>query len=78
MLVGPKGAEMTTKIEGQLEIDHKRGVIYFHITKGDMAGRTKLRISQLPTPIPDNEELLDVTIDSGCSWIGYDEGTFWP
>ena len=39
----------TTKISGQLEIDHDRGVIYFH---SGTLGITLLRICRLPTPIP--------------------------
>lgn len=38
----------TTKIQGELEIDHERGVIYFHNDEG----YTTLRICQLPKPIP--------------------------
>lgn len=48
----------TEKIEGQLEIDHERGVIYFH-----QGGVTKLRISGLPKPIP-----KDITLDIGVIW----------
>ena len=39
---------MTTTIEGELEIDHVRGVIYFH----NKLGYSTLRICNLPTPIP--------------------------
>lgn len=35
--------------EGQLEIDEKRGVIYFHDRD---SGHSVLRISGLPVPIP--------------------------
>jgi hypothetical protein len=35
---------MTTKIKGELEIDHARGVIYFHSAK---TGQTILRICRL-------------------------------
>lgn len=38
-----------TKIFGQLEIDHKRGVIYFHSVQ---TGFSILRICQLKQPIP--------------------------
>ena len=41
---------MTITIDGQLEIDQDRGVIYFHSFN---TGITALRICQLPTPIPD-------------------------
>ena len=39
---------MTTKIEGYIEIDHERGVIYFH----NKLGYTTIRICGLPSPIP--------------------------
>jgi len=44
----------TIKIEGQLEIDSKRGVIYFHANDAGLAqhGWTVLRICRLPIPIP--------------------------
>ena len=59
----------TTKIEGQLEIDHDRGVIYFHAKTGG----TTIRISQLPKPIPQDDKLkplqLDITANGeACSW----------
>lgn len=38
----------TTKIKGELEIDHERGVIYFH----NEEGYTTLRLCNLPKPIP--------------------------
>jgi len=38
----------TTTIEGHLEIDHERGVIYFHNNEG----YSTLRICNLPKPIP--------------------------
>ncbi len=38
---------MNTKIKGELEIDHERGVIYFH----NEEGCTTLRLCNLPTPI---------------------------
>jgi hypothetical protein len=69
---------MTTKYDGQLEIDAERGVIYFHSKE---TGWTLLRICQLPTPIPvphqpavtTNQfppppQLLDVTFGRGVSW----------
>jgi len=58
---------MITTVKGQLEIDHDRGVIYFHNTKGI----TLLRICSLPkvphlqAPIP---IMLDVTHKYGTSW----------
>lgn len=46
----------TTKIDGQLEIDHKRGVIYFH----NLRGITVLRICRLE-PIPLDTVHIDIT-----------------
>ena len=56
----------TVKIEGQLEIDQQRGVIYFHSDTGG----TVLRICNLPAPIPKTEELLDIAHMYGVSWLG--------
>lgn len=54
---------------GILEIDERRGVIYFH----DADGTTVLRICRLPKPIPDPYDnnggtLLDITHMVGASW----------
>ncbi len=69
---------MTTKIEGVLEIDHDRGVIYFHSEEG----YTALRICRLPTPIPNPKwdprarigtptpKMLDISHMFGVSWKG--------
>lgn len=56
-------------IEGFLEIDSNRGVIYFH----SKTGQTLLRICSLPTPIPlpvgePSEVMLDITHGYGVSW----------
>jgi len=59
-----------TKIDGQLEIDHTRGVIYFHSFED---GHTVLRICRLPTPIPsdsDSDTFLDITYGYGVNWKG--------
>lgn len=56
---------MNTRIQGELEIDHTRGVIYFH-----SKGGTVLRICRLPKPIPQVGELLDITYLYGVSWEG--------
>ena len=53
-----------TTLHGQLEIDHNRGVIYFHAI---FDGQTKLRICSLPKPIP-KDVLLDITHMYGTSW----------
>lgn len=51
---------MKTKTEGELEIDHSRGVIYFH-----SKGGTVLRICGLPTPVPlPISDILDITLKS--------------
>lgn len=65
-----------TKLEGQLEVDHLRGVIYFHSTT---TGHTVLRICSLPKPIPQvikhgTEALeigvmLDITHMHGVNWL---------
>jgi hypothetical protein len=59
--------ERVTRHTGQLEIDHDRGVIYFHAATGKLAGATLLRICSLPKPIPRDKQ-LDVTHMHGCDW----------
>lgn len=67
--------EGTTKIEGTLEIDRNRGVIYFHTTDPTVCNAlgtiTVLRICSLPKPIP-SDRMLDVTHMVGTSWVGAD------
>lgn len=52
---------MTTRLNGELEIDHDRGVIYFHCYDFDTVDRmgtvTPLRICGLPKPIPKDAAL---------------------
>lgn len=63
---------VTIKIEGVLEIDQDRGVVYFHAKE---TGHSALRICRLPKPIPDPSEygvLLDVTHMFGANWSGDD------
>lgn len=58
---------MRTKINGELEIDHVSGTIYFHTEEG----RTVLRIKGLPTPISKNPvgDIFDVRYEEGSvSW----------
>ena len=60
---------MTTKIHGELEIDHERGVVYFHSEKG----YTALRIQGIPTPIPSKEQhytqpMLDINVKRPDFW----------
>jgi len=60
---------MTIHIKGRLEIDQKRGVIYFH---SDHTGHSPLRITNLPKPIPDASEYgvcLDINHMHACSWV---------
>jgi len=61
---------MVSEYEGVLEIDHKRGVIYFHLDPTrytSMEGQTTLlRICNLPT-IP-QDRALDITHMVGCDW----------
>lgn len=68
---------MTILIDGQLEIDQERGVIYFH---SQVTGTTALRICSLPKPIPDPRWIirngdvkkmgitLDITHMYGANW----------
>ncbi len=68
---------MTIQIDGQLEIDQERGVIYFHSA---ITGTTLLRICSLPKPIPDPRwiiedgevqkigHMLDITHMYGADW----------
>jgi hypothetical protein len=62
---------MITKLKGELEIDHDRGVIYFHTSNKTFAKKanaiTILRICQLPTPIPEYKQ-LDITHMFGVDW----------
>ncbi len=67
-----------TTLMGQLEIDHDRGVIYFHLSsEADMDKLnmvTPLRIYSLPKPIRQftgaGGDELDITIGVGVSWRG--------
>ncbi len=61
---------MITTLQGELQIDHSRGVIYFHQHSED-AVPTVLRICQLPKPIPQvQDRMLDITHMHGCDWKG--------
>jgi len=60
-------------IDGQLEIDGTRGVIYFHLNNDKDINKynliTLLRICNLPKiHIQDLKTLLDITHMKGCSW----------
>jgi hypothetical protein len=66
---------MSVTIEGTLEIDANRGVIYFHSRHTQIP--TLLRIQGLPTPIPASDrhrnkvlEMLDLHFTGHCSWQG--------
>jgi len=56
---------------GTLEIDHDRGVIYFHCRDEEQSQRlgtvTMLRICSLPKPIP-RDEFIDVTHMFGVNY----------
>jgi len=56
------------QIEGILEIDNSRGVIYFHSKE---TGATVLRICSLPMPIPSmiGTASMDITHMTGCSSV---------
>lgn len=58
---------MSKMIEGVLEIDKERGVIYFHSTDDTTYGVTILRICRLPKPIPANVQ-IDITHMHGASY----------
>lgn len=58
---------MTNRLDGTLEIDNGRGVIYFHCNDGT----TILRICRLPIPIPNaysEGTPLVITYGVGTSW----------
>ena len=57
---------MTTTYNGQLEIDHDRGVIYFHQSENENMQPTLLRICRLG-PIPQTVEHIDITHMHGVS-----------
>lgn len=74
---------MSTHHKVDLEIDHERGVIYAHLTRGgdilNIGAATVLRIQGLPTPIPhlgrddDQRGLLDINFhhfDDHVGWTG--------
>ncbi len=65
---------MATLISGVLEVDHERGVIYFHINPNivnQYGVVTALRICSLPKPIPKiKERMLDITHMVGADWKG--------
>jgi len=64
---------MKTLLNGQLEIDHDRGVIYFHLSDEievmTLGVVTALRICSLPKPIPEiKQRMLDINHMKGCDW----------
>lgn len=64
---------MRTEIKGTLEIDHDRGVMWFHADGSEMekcGTITVFRICSLPRPIPQvgNGLMLDVTHMYGTSF----------
>lgn len=61
------------QIQGVLEIDEERGVVYFHSTD---TGHTALRICSLPKPVRNPSTYgvcLDITHMHGCNWSGKKE-----
>jgi hypothetical protein len=54
-----------TVMDGQLEIDHNRGVIYFHDGK---TGTTQLRICGVWKPIPKGRALDIAIYRQVCNW----------
>jgi hypothetical protein len=72
-----------TLLKGILEIDHTRGVIYFHLTDLEEAQRrmvvTVLRVQGLPKPIPEiHERQLDIAHMVGCDWGTHRDPTLDP
>ena len=66
--------EKTSQGIGELEIHHEQGKIYANNSQG----RTILRITGLPAPIPElrnrPENMLDIRFESGgTSWTGREE-----
>uniref|UniRef100_A0A6M3LU06 Uncharacterized protein n=1 Tax=viral metagenome TaxID=1070528 RepID=A0A6M3LU06_9ZZZZ len=59
-----------TTIKGELEIDHERGVLYFHSYEPPLIGTTVLRICRLPRPIPKikSDFAIDITHMIGQNW----------
>ena len=61
---------MPKVFQGMLEVDHERGVIYFHLKDLPKINQYKtvtlLRIGNLPKPIPD--EPMDIIHMHGCNW----------
>lgn len=58
------------KITGELEIDEKRGTIYFHtnnpVVIEQLGTMTPLQIGGLPRPIP--YQALDIIHMKSCNW----------
>lgn len=67
---------MSKSYKGILEVDHERGVIYFHCSEKkviqEMGSITLLRICRLKTPIPENN-LIDVTVGVGVNFFKKEE-----
>lgn len=66
---------MSRIIEGALEIDNERGVIWFHATStadNKYDSGSVLRICCLPTPIPTKGHMLDIAHMQSVSWKGHE------
>ena len=67
---GCNGGRALFSINGTLEIDSERGVIYFHTVEEDAArmygGPTIMRVCGLPKPIP--VQMLDITWPRNVNW----------
>lgn len=62
---------MSATIKGTLEIDHERGVIYFHPDPPHpLAGASLMRLGNLPKPIPQEGQLEILAVINGCNWSG--------
>lgn len=69
---------LITMVKGTLEIQHTRGVIYFHLDEAEIrklgvVGVTMLRVQGMPGPIPllktGGGTMLDINVENGwCDW----------
>jgi hypothetical protein len=66
---------MIERVDGQLEIDTDKGIIYFHAAKTGRTGRTIMRICRVPYLSNFNPQLdvIDITHMVGSSVTNVDE-----
>lgn len=59
------------RIEGVLEIDEERGVVYFTAFTADPPEHgswLRIRICGLPKPVPSDVSEIDITVNHGVSY----------